>query len=92
MRSLILVAILVTTAYGADFTTYVTGADPALSPTAAALATDPAGNTFVTGTRAHQGGTIPMDVFVTKLDPAGNIVLTTYFGGQCCSMRVCHCD
>ena len=62
MRFLILLAILASTAYCADFTTYV-------GPVSA-IATDSTGDTYVTGSNA----------FVTKLDPAGNIVLSVSLG------------
>jgi uncharacterized protein (TIGR03437 family) len=72
MRFFILFAILVATGYSADFTTYMgpPSQDPYLS-TVGALATDQAGDTYVTGNN-----------FVTKLDPAGNIVFTTAIGGS----------
>src|SRR5208337_2255619 len=72
MRALILIAVLVSTAYGADFTTYL-GASQNPYPNQSAigaLATDSEGNTYVTGGNA----------FVSKLDPAGNIVFTTTLG------------
>jgi len=62
---------LLISAYGADFTTYIGG--PSQNPdqsTAGALATDLAGDTYVTGVNG----------FVTKLDPAGNIAFTATLG------------
>jgi uncharacterized protein (TIGR03437 family) len=70
MRLLISFAILFSTGYGADFTTYVGGPTQNFYlATVDALAIDPAGNTYVTGI----GG------FVTKLDPTGNIIFTSTF-------------
>jgi uncharacterized protein (TIGR03437 family) len=76
MRFLIPLAIFASTAHCADFTTYA-GSTSASHPIAiSAIATDSAGNTYVTGSNA----------FVTKLDPSGNIVFTTSIGqgyGNC---------
>ena len=59
----------------------------------AGLGTDAAGNTYVVGStrsasfsvksavQSHSASPGNYDVFVTKLDPAGNIVYSTYFGG-----------
>ncbi len=80
-RSVFLLAVLVSTAYGADFTTYIGDQN---QYAVAAITTDLAGNTYVTGSRL-----IPLappeslaDVFVAKLDATGNIVFTTTFGGK----------
>jgi len=63
--------ILMSTAYSADFTTYVGGAILNTNQSViGGLAADSYGNTYVTGSNA----------FVTKLDPTGNIVFTTAFG------------
>jgi len=70
MRFSILLAISVSTASSADFTTYIGSASPAPSIAVSAIATDSAGDTYVTGSNA----------FVTKLDPSGNIVFTTSLG------------
>jgi hypothetical protein len=70
MRFLILLAILVLPAYSTDFTTYIGGTSPTQTIAISAIATDSAGNTYVTGSNA----------FVTKLDPSGNIVFTTSIG------------
>jgi hypothetical protein len=80
-RSLILLAVLLSPAHGADFTTYIGNQNPYQ---VAAIATDSAGNTYVTGSREIQSAPpqSSTDVFVTKLDAAGNIVFTTTFGGK----------
>ncbi len=71
MRLTISFVILISTAYCADFTTYIGGANQnPYQSTVGALATDAQGDTYVTGSGA----------FVTKLDPAGGIVFTTTFG------------
>ena len=72
MRILISIMALAATAYGADFTTYIAAGQSLYVNQSAigALATDSEGDTYVTGGNA----------FVSKLDPAGNIVFTTTFG------------
>ena len=70
MRFLIPLAILASTAFSADFTTYIGSTSLTQSVAVSAIATDSAGNTYVTGSNA----------FVTKLDPAGNIVFTKSIG------------
>jgi uncharacterized protein (TIGR03437 family) len=83
MRSLFLIplAVSVATLYGADFTTYIGDQN---QYQVAALATDSAGNTYVTGRRIIQppAGESTDDVFVTKLDVGGHIVFITTFGGK----------
>ena len=70
--------ILISTAYCADFTTYVGGATPTpyYQSTVGALATDAQGDTYVTGSGSF------VNAFVTKLDPTGGIVFTITFGGD----------
>jgi uncharacterized protein (TIGR03437 family) len=80
-RSAFLLAVLVSTAYGADFTTYIGDQN---QYTVAAITTDAAGNTYVTGSRlipSAPSGDLP-DVFVAKVDATGNLVFTTTFGGK----------
>lgn len=81
--SFILFAIFLSTAYGADFTTYIGDEN---QYQVAAITTDSAGNTYVTGGRyiasAASPGSPTTDVFVTKLNATGNIVFTTTFGGK----------
>ena len=83
MRSRYLVSLLVlaSTACGADFTTYIGDQN---QYQVAAITTDSAGNTYVTGGRVIQSeeGNPSNDVFVTKLDANGSIVFTTTFGGK----------
>jgi uncharacterized protein (TIGR03437 family) len=69
---LVLLAVALSTANAADFTTYV-GSDNN-QYVVSQLATDSAGDTYVTGV-----------ALVTKLDPTGNIVFTIPAGGQCCT-------
>jgi uncharacterized protein (TIGR03437 family) len=80
-RFLLLIALLVSPACGADFTTYIGDAN---QYQVAAITTDAAGSTYVTGGRIIQlpAGNSADDVFVTKLDATGNIVFTTTFGGK----------
>jgi uncharacterized protein (TIGR03437 family) len=70
MRFLIALVILASTAYSADYTTYIGSTRLTQSVAVSAIATDLAGNTYVTGSNA----------FVTKLDSSGNIVFTTSIG------------
>jgi hypothetical protein len=70
MRISILLAILASTAFGADFTTFIGGASLPQSVHVSAIATDSAGDTYVTGSNA----------FVTKLGPTGNIVFSSSIG------------
>ncbi|HEX5227332.1 MAG TPA: SBBP repeat-containing protein, partial [Bryobacteraceae bacterium] len=80
MRSILLFAILISTGHAADFTTYIGDQN---QYQVSAIATDAAGDTYVTGSRTILIPGNPLsDVFVTKLDPAGNIVFTTTFGGK----------
>ncbi len=81
ISSLILLASLASLAYSADFTTYIGDQNPYI---VSAIATDAAGNTYVTGNRFIESAPALSDddVFVTKLDATGNIVFTTTFGGK----------
>lgn len=58
-----------------DYSTFIGGA---MEYRVAGIVSDPAGNTFVTGSRMFD---LP-DVFVTKLDPSGNVVFTATMGGK----------
>jgi uncharacterized protein (TIGR03437 family) len=83
MRLIISIAVLISTAYAADFTTYVGPLAVNESAGVAAIATDPAGNTYVTGSNVFDTYLTGFHAFVTKLDPAGNIVLTVSLGETC---------
>jgi uncharacterized protein (TIGR03437 family) len=73
MRLAIYFVILISTAYCADFTTYVGGASQSSSQfSVAPLATDSEGDTYVTGSNAS----------ITKLDASGSIVFTTTLGSS----------
>ncbi len=83
MRLIILLLILISTAHGSDFTTYIGGANLDQSLSVAASAVDAAGDTYVTGTQVTETASANIaasNVFVTKLGPAGNILFTTAFG------------
>ena len=70
MRLIFSFIFLTSSVFGGAFTTYIGGANQDQGGNIAALATDAAGDTYVTGN----------STFLTKLDPAGNIVYTV--GGQ----------
>jgi len=74
-------AILISTSYGSDFTTYIGDQNPY---SVSAIATDSAGNTYATGSRLIESAPAlsDNDVFVKKLDATGGIVFTTTFGGK----------
>jgi uncharacterized protein (TIGR03437 family) len=80
--------VLASLGQGADFNTYI---GDAFSYHVAAIATDAAGNTYVTGSRAiptsppvssNAFETTASDVFVTKLDASGQIVFTATLSGK----------
>jgi hypothetical protein len=82
LRRIALFSLISAAALSADFTAYI-GDSHAYQ--VAAVATDLAGNTYVTGSRvitADNTSASSTDVFVTKLDPSGNISFTTAFGGK----------
>jgi len=81
MRFLILIAMVVSIGYGGDFTTYIGDAN---QYHVSAIIADAAGNSYVTGSRIIGPGPdlSSSDVFVTKLDPAGNVVFVSTFGGK----------
>jgi uncharacterized protein (TIGR03437 family) len=81
MRFFIPLAMLASTVSGADFTTYIGDQN---QYQVSAVAADSAGNTYATGSRFIESAPAlsSNDVFVTKLDPNGNIVFTTTFGGK----------
>ena len=72
-------------AAGSGFTTYI---GDGLDYQVARIVTDGAGNTYITGNRLIGAESGPFfrreitDVFVTKLDPTGNLVFTATIGGK----------
>ncbi len=64
-------------AIAGEFTTSVGDAYPY---TVAAITTDSAGNTYVVGSRTLSSSFT--DIFVSKLDPSGNLLFTDRFGGS----------
>jgi hypothetical protein len=81
--------IATTLAMAGEFTTSIGGLYPS---TVSAITTDPAGNTYVVGSRQLPGapafvdpsiaGQPDSDVFVTKLDPKGHVLFTSAFAGK----------
>jgi uncharacterized protein (TIGR03437 family) len=79
-RCSILFALLASTAYGADFTTYIGPSIVNQSAGVAAIATDSSGNTYVTGSNVIGTYETGVNPFVTKLDSSGNIVFSKSIG------------
>ncbi len=84
LRRIALLSLIGATAFSADFTTYIGDSH---SYQVTAIATDLAGNTYVTGSRlisAYSTNSLvsETDVFVTKLDASGSVIFTTTFGGK----------
>jgi uncharacterized protein (TIGR03437 family) len=77
IQRIALLSVVSAVVLSADFTTY-TGDSHTYQ--VAAMATDLTGNTYVTGSRVIMANST--DVFVTKVDPSGNVVFTTTFGGK----------
>jgi uncharacterized protein (TIGR03437 family) len=78
-RVLLLLACVLPPAY-ADYATYI---GDTYSYHVAALATDAAGNTYLTGSRTIVAGQPPLtDVFVSKVDPSGNVSLLATLSGK----------
>ena len=80
--------IATTLAMAGEFTTSIGGLYPS---TVSAITTDPAGNTYVVGSRQLPGTSAfvnpfveqpDSDVFVTKLDPKGHVLFTSAFAGK----------
>ena len=80
--------IATTLAMGGEFTASIGGLYPS---TVSAITTDSAGNTYVVGSRQLSGTPAfidpfveqpDSDVFVTKLDPKGNVLFTDTFAGK----------
>jgi uncharacterized protein (TIGR03437 family) len=77
--SLISLAIFVSAAYCADFTTYIGDQD---QYQVTGIAADSAGDTWVTGSRIQStNGDATYTVFITKLDSSGNLLFTKTFPG-----------
>ena len=74
---LVLILLFSFGALAADFTTYIGDAFP-YRPSA--IAADAAGNAYVAGSRTITSSL--SDVFVTKLDPSGNLLFTRTFSGK----------
>ncbi len=80
MRPLISLLIVTSAAYCADFTTYIGPSSVNQSAGVAAIATNSTGNTYVTGSNTLDTYVTGINPFVTKLDPAGNIVFSVSIG------------
>jgi len=72
-----------------EFSTFIGQTTPFLNPYpigVIAITADAAGNTYLTGYRTLSGPEAPnippIDCFVSKVDPAGNLVFTDAFAGQ----------
>lgn len=70
MRLTMCLAVLISSASAADFTTYIGAAQSPYQPAIDALAVDSDGNTYVTGGNA----------VVAKLDPTGNVAFSATLG------------
>lgn len=96
VKCLPLFAALALRLFATDYTTYIGDEFPYK---VTAVATDSAGNTYITGSRNGISGPVtavlvtspvivtepaaaPSDIFVTKLDPSGNILFTTTISGK----------
>jgi len=97
MKLLVLWLLLMGPVLADDYTSYIGdthpgtpvpfGQAPIADVVVTAMATDAAGNTYLTGGRISMKATQyvpdpPMYVFVTKVGPAGQVVFTRYFGGN----------
>src|SRR5580658_6846676 len=87
VRALLCLTLTPSFAIAGQFTTALGGAYPA---TVSAIATDSAGNTYVVGSTRLPGTpgfvnsaiSAQAHVFVTKLDPNGNVLFTDTLAGQ----------
>ena len=97
MKLIVLWLLLMGPMLADDYTSYIGdthlgtpvpfGQAPIADVAVTAMATDAAGNTYLTGGRISMQATQyvsnpPMYVFVTKVGPAGQVVFTKYFGGN----------
>jgi len=90
IKTLLGLSLLSLSIRASDYTTYIgdrfnTGASTLPYINTTSMNTDAAGNTYFTGSRItdllNDGANGSTDAFVTKLDPAGQIVFTRFFGG-----------
>jgi uncharacterized protein (TIGR03437 family) len=87
MQNSVVIALLACAvcAHAASYTTYIGDAN---QYQVSAIATDANGNTYITGSRTIEPGAPSpngvgvTDVFVTKLDPSGNLTLLGTFSGK----------
>jgi len=88
MRNSAVIALLTcaVAAHAASYTTYIGDAN---QYQVSAIATDASGNTYITGSRAVVPAVLSpyyvaavTDVFVSKLDPSGNLTLLATFSGK----------
>jgi len=84
MRSFVVVAL--SCALGAQAAGYTTYIGDAYQYQVSAIAADASGNTYITGSRIIEPGSAAIygaavtDVFVSKLDPSGNLSLLGRYG------------
>ena len=79
MRLISAVLLIASLGSASDYTTYIGDSN---EYRVSAILSDAAGNTYVTGSRNFDPPGASSDLFVTKLDPSGNIVFTSTLGGK----------
>ncbi len=97
MKFIVVWLSLLAPVFAGDFTSYIGdthtgtpvqfGLTPISDVIVTAMATDAEGNTYLTGSRISTEATPnlpnpPMYVFVTKVNPGGQVVFTKFFGGN----------
>lgn len=84
LRTLIAVLVLAPLCCGQSQSAFrwIAEVDGSGSGQLAGLGADAQGNVYLAGTTRSPNSVKGADAFVTKLDPSGNIVYTTYFGGS----------